>query len=868
MDKRRESTTTLSVHRCRFVDYAPSAVTTLAFPPLPLPSVKGKKKTTPGKQPLRFGTLAVGHANGNIDLCEWAGGEHEVQCPQAWVKRKTLSGPYPSKVDSLAFVIRYPDDLGPDDVPTCADLRLFSSGGGSELLEWDLERSCIRRTISSQGGSIWCIAANFSSTSLALGCEDGTVRILSIENDTLTHSRRFDRVKCRMLSIAWGPPVPRTQQAKLKSKPTQDSDESNDEDDEEDEWSDSWLVTGGSDSSLRKWDVTSGRVIDKMSTDKMRGERTLVWAVGVLGDGTIVSGDSLGMVKFWDSRTCTQLQSFQAHGADVLCLTISPEGKAVYTSGVDQKTTQFSRVKTSNSPATKWAQTASRRMHSHDVRSLAIWPPYTPLPHAFQRIFSVDVAPVLASGGLDMSVVVSPAALPGSTVVKIINPLDTSTESTFEDAYHRRLAYTTGGAMKVARSARMVCLMREAGVTVWRIKSRPEEPEEGEKVYGLDAEPEEAYTGGWEKVLEMDLNVSTNLVACEISANGEWLVVSDLYETKLFSLHTDVKDQLHLKRIKDFTSILAAHIPSTSSPPSTGALAFQFTPDSSKLVMSTSLSSYVLVIDLTGEKPRVLRRFDHHRLRDSSHRAVKGIRKSIKDVEMVDGDAETDAEEKGEDGSDFEEEDSSPLIVNIHQLAISPDGQWLASSDERCRTHVFNLDSISHHSILPSFARPVQAIGFEPTNPSILVLAFPNNTVQIYDIESRQFPAWGKEFSDSLPKRFTLAHDPLLGMTFDPSIAVAEPGKPNSRYVLFYGTTWMFKVAFETHARLLGKKRRREAGGEEERPWRDYKMVTHYRPILYVDFLDKGELVVVERPLVDVLATLPPAYFKHKYGAS
>lgn len=45
-------------------------------------------------------------------------------------------------------------------------------------------------------------------------------------------------------------------------------------------------------------------------------------------------------------------------------------------------------------------------------------------------------------------------------------------------------------------------------------------------------------------------------------------------------------------------------------------------------------------------------------------------------------------------------------------------------------------------------------------------------------------------------------------------------------------------------------------------------MITHYRPILYMDFLDAGELVVVERPLVDVLSELPPAYFKHKYGAS
>ena len=32
----------------------------------------------------------------------------------------------------------------------------------------------------------------------------------------------------------------------------------------------------------------------------------------------------MGIVKFWDSRTCTQLQSFHGHAADVLCLTIGP----------------------------------------------------------------------------------------------------------------------------------------------------------------------------------------------------------------------------------------------------------------------------------------------------------------------------------------------------------------------------------------------------------------------------------------------------------------------------------------------------------------------------------------------------------------
>ncbi|KDR84773.1 hypothetical protein GALMADRAFT_233114 [Galerina marginata CBS 339.88] len=917
MDKRRD-TVTLSVHRSRFVDYAPSAITALAYPPLPLPSVKGKKKSTAGKQPLRFGLLAVGHANGNIDICEWMGAERESQCSQAWVVRKTLPGPFPSKVDSLVFVIRHPDDLGQNEVPVQSNLRLFSSGGGSELIEWDLERGSIRRTISSQGGSIWSIAANPSSSFLALGCEDGTVRILSIANDTLTHSRRFDRVKCRMLSIAWGPPVPRKTQPEKMSDASAGS--SSDDDDDEEEWTDSWLVTGGSDSSLRKWDVSSGRVVERMGVDKVRGERTLVWTVGVLGDGTIVSGDSLGMVKFWDSRTCTQLYSFQAHGADVLCMTISPEGKAVYTSGVDQKTVQFALVKvssTDNGPSSsRWTQTCSRRMHSHDVRALAIWPPYTPLPSSYKRQFAIDVAPVLASGGLDMSVVLTPAALPTSTVVRVMNPLNTSTEATFEDSYHRKLAYVARGVVGVARGARLVSCAREAGLSVWRIPKKPDskagspqaQPEDDLEV--LEPEPiSDAWEGGWEKVLEMDLNVHSNITTHEISDDGRWLVVSDLYESKLFSLRTDDTGQIDLKRMKDFSSILQAHIPASSTYPlSTGAAAFQFTPDSSKLVMSTAISSYVLVIGLTGDKPRVLRRFDHHRLQDSiSHDRVMKGRAPNKfatavnghvhvngdgDVEMAEPDvdsqappassAEDEDEANGgisENSDDEDDEDVSSLaaIVSIDRIAVSTDGQWLATSDNHARTHIFNLDLISHHCILPSFPRAAQALAFDPMHPSVLLLAFPDNTVQIFDVETRLFPAWGKELSASLPKRFTQAHDPVLGVSFDPALSLGdEQGK--TRYILFWGATWLFKVSLDTTVRTGGRKRRREhemsappvSGCEENEPgqWRDYKMVTQYRPMMACDFLTKDELVVVERPLVDVLLTLPPAYFKHKYGAS
>ena len=157
-------------------------------------------------------------------------------------------------------------------------------------------------------------------------------------------------------------------------------------------------------------------------------------------------------------------------------------------------------------------------------------------------------------------------------------------------------------------------------------------------------------------------------------------------------------------------------------------------------------------------------------------------------------------------------------------------------------------------------------------HPSTLLLAFPDNTFQIYDVETRQFPSWGKELISRLPKRFTYAHDPILGVAFDPASS-SHSESTKTRFILFWGATWLFKAALDTSVRVTGKKRRREVmdgapAAVEERPWRDDKLIMQYRPIACCDFLTKDELVVVERPLVDILATLPPAYFKHKYGAS
>lgn len=176
-------------------------------------------------------------------------------------------------------------------------------------------------------------------------------------------------------------------------------------------------------------------------------------------------------------------------------------------------------------------------MHSHDVRALAMWPPHTPLPASLKRSLPTDVAPILASGGLDMNLVLAPAALTSSCTGRISNPLVTSAESVYGDAYHRRVAYTQEGRVRVSRGGRLISSVGDAGLTVWKIVSAVADNDE-EKMDASEpaALPKGAPESGWEKVLEMDFNVHSNIIAHEISEDGSWLAVSDLYETKLFRL--------------------------------------------------------------------------------------------------------------------------------------------------------------------------------------------------------------------------------------------------------------------------------------------------------------------------------------------
>ncbi|QRW27175.1 U3 small nucleolar RNA-associated protein 4 [Rhizoctonia solani] len=729
----------LGVHRCRFVGWSPSPITALALPP-------------PHKSHnLPFPPLAVGRQNGSIELYRWAA---KGSSPHA------------------GFSIPHSPVL---QIPRSMLLHSLYAPGASLIST--IYSGTVLHTIPSQGGTIWSLAPDPTGSFLAIGCQDGAVRLLDISHsEAPVHVKRFERVQTRFLSIAWA------WSSEVASEESTQRDLASDSDDELDSSNvlpATTLVTGCSDSSLRTWDVRTGRVLNRMTVERARGERTLVWSVAVLGrvhlfspyspppnnklifrDGTIVSGDSLGTVKFWDNRTATQIHSFTAHNADVLCMTISPTGEAIYTSGVDQRTIEFVKLPPSGNDHGKWVQTTQRRIHSHDVRALAMWPPYVPTSNEKQTY-----APLLISAGLDMSVALVPAAPPQAEQLGMLtNPIlsSRSNVTTFEDAYPKRLGYPlASGNVVLASRARLVVSFSDRVVGIWRL------PAQKPKTVGAWEEGDE---NEWEKALEMELRFRTNITAGAVSPDGQWLAVADVWEVKLFRVE-DVNGTLRPRRSRTISLVLSSVLSGQ-----TGASALCFTPDSRRLVIGTWKEARIVLVDLDqGPQEAVVRVFGVHSERENSG---------------------------GNEGHE-----DAVLTPRVSRVAVSPDSQWLASADSNGRVCVFNLDSAKHTTTLPRTLLSPSALSFDSHSPHVLALGYPNNEINY----------------------------PILGIVFPPTLT------PNERKM-------------------------KRAGEVDE----SFAIVTKFRPVLLADFCTDGvgEMVVVERPLVDLLSTLPPAYLKPKYGAN
>nr|XP_019007732.1 uncharacterized protein I206_07366 [Kwoniella pini CBS 10737]OCF46513.1 hypothetical protein I206_07366 [Kwoniella pini CBS 10737] len=925
--------TSVPLHRIRFYDHTPSPITALSFAPLPLPpprdpsSSKGKSKDASAiNSKEEFGVLILARENGEVEIWEYVRGD-ESNMSGNWVLEKTLPPTltHPT-ISSIALVIRDPLNFHRKSysVPKVEDLRLFTAGSDSnELTERCLLTGRILQTYDIPSPPLWSLSVAPTHDLLCLSTSSQSLHFLSIPSPTIfnsspklepapSHLLRCDTLpsRTRTVSIAWG--IPKL--VKLSE---------NDENSEQWEWQNRYLITGNSDSSFRKWELPPPLDPSKPSqSNRITLKSTIVWGVGVLPDHNFVTSDSLGNVTFWDGQSMAQKQMFRAHKADGMCLTIGPGGRSVFTSGPDQRVCQFVNVPSTSSSGSQWLLTSTKRIHSHDVRALSIFPPYVPVLTA---PINPNHAPVLASGGWDMSLTLTPAATPDSTARNPLGKSKGASRAIFEESFSRKMGYLSGGRnndrISFAPSARLMLGRKERGVGIWKV---------------LEDE------GGWEKCLEMELRLRTNLITSNISSNGKWLAVSDLYETKLFQLSVQ-GTSLRPIRVKSFLSTLLSSptleglsIPSKGC----GSSSLIFTPDSQRLILGLVSSGQLLVLELPEDasgEVEVVKLFtredkivDGRVVKGNPHTKANGVPNGAhEDAEMGNSSDEESIDEEGTD----EEVANARIEENgawISCLGVSEDSQWLAVCDLQGRTGIWNLDTLQLHATLPTLPQSPISLTFPPSC-SILLLALPNNTIQSYHLENRKLLPPSLQLYD-LNKHLNNLHSPLNGITFSNQMNNDNKNK-NKIKTIIWGMDWLItlKIDFEElinnnnnnkrlslglggneieilnnnniniNNKALKKKRAREAkelrdsltlnnnlnlikqnqngiqnGEEKEKEEKEEEeeeegkikvIKDKFKNILNVGWIfNKNELAIIERPLIDYISELPNAFWSGGYG--
>lgn len=341
----------MDIHRCRFVSYPPSAINAVAFS-----HTSSLTSTSRGYPTLR---LAVGRANGDIEIWNPLKG--------IWFQEMVFRGGKDRSIEGLVWT-QDPDDLDKHGWKTPGKLRLFSIGYSTAVTEWDLALGKPLRHSTGNYAELWCIAAqpeirsskeastenqhlpshenDRQGQNLVAGCADGAIVLFSTSDGDLRSLKalaRPSKKKARVLSITY------------QNRNT--------------------VVAGHADSTIRVFDTRNGQQIRSMSlgAGPVGGPKeTLVWSVKCLSDGTIVSGDSTGTLRFWDGKNFTLLQRIKSHVADIMDVAASADGEVVISAGMDRRTTVYRRKDSGKKAGNRqWAELMHQRLHRHDVKAMA-----------------------------------------------------------------------------------------------------------------------------------------------------------------------------------------------------------------------------------------------------------------------------------------------------------------------------------------------------------------------------------------------------------------------------------------------------------------------------------------------------------------
>ncbi|KAJ9651654.1 U3 small nucleolar RNA-associated protein [Neophaeococcomyces mojaviensis] len=721
----------MDIHRCRFVPYQPSSINALAF----------SHASNPKQQSPTDLKLALGRENGDVELWSPVRGQ--------WAQERILRGGVGRTIEQLAWTQDLTvEDTGVDQKQTfnSGPLRLFSTGGSSSVTEWDLEKGVPKRHADGNKGDIWCFAAQpqwmqahakenavemqaSPSQMLVAGCADGSIILFS----TIDNELRYDRVlvqplaskKSRVISITW------------RDRYT--------------------VVAGYEESIIRVVDVRNRRVLRNITLGKSReGNAALIWTVKCLPNGTILSGDSTGELKIWDSQNYSLVQRLKTHNADILDITTNFAGTMILTCGVDRRTVAYASVpNTAGSRTQRWHEVRHRRFHEHDVKAMAS--------------FESKSLSIAVSGGMD--------------TVPVVLPLQR-----WDEEYHRSLSHLPQKPqMSVSSKARLMLTWWARDVFVWHLPPRHQDPSDADSVSDNQT--------NHKLLAQIQLRGDESITSAEISSSGDMIMAATSTGVKLFQIRRAVCSDG-----KEVVKSRPLELPNMIS--SQGAHTVGFSPDC-KWLYAVRLNEVILLAKIihatsSKERPTVLDRvvkLDRRRRQSTSspksaignyHRHITTVALSANsrilavgdlsgtiDTWVLEGHESTlkpvDTSNEEEEGSQSDSEtdsDDETLSSTVHgqRWIRTPAGSQLPHLDASILVLSFKPPGSATSDRDSNFTNGT----ISPSSTGYLVAVTSSHQLLEFDVLNCKLSEWSRRNpSTLLPSSFRQIKDRTMGLWWD-----------------------------------------------------------------------------------------------------
>lgn len=192
-------------------------------------------------------------------------------------------------------------------------------------------------------------------------------------------------------------------------------------------------------------------------------------------------------------------------------------------------------------------------------------------------------------------------------------------------------------------------------------------------------------------------------------------------------------------------------------------------------------------------------------------------------------------------------------------LAVNSEGDHIAAVDSDSNIYLYSLELNKCILTLPKSQYKPMAIAFQPGTDNLVHVSV-EKTLHVYNYKTEKIDQWSVKLNESKwLKRLPKKSSKFVNIVFNPQ---------NAQEMFLQSEDGFLKIIIDTEKafpeEIVNKKRKRK---HPEVDSRIVKTCHEYSSLLYFDVTGDNALVVVERPLEEILTALPPALKLKKYGA-